>query len=618
MRINNYKIGLLVSVLTIKSLYIGALNCGFPLRSSNEVSEIYLSSIFDSHVPISGMKSMSSNSTEDVDISSQENRTVQEKKMFSLLTKAESLISYKQSIANEYLNQAIQIANKVDNYKGLSYAYYLRGRLNKYQSNIKKAYLDFENAMLYTDLIDGIEKDTLLGHIYLGLGSLFGENDMYNEAFECYTKVKNIALKYNDRDMLLSAEGGLIIIYSKTENSEMAIKLQKEFADSVVSRLHKRGFYLNIGDNYIIEGKPDSAILNFHKSLDLIPEDVDSLFLWTNWINLGIAYISKQELNRAVEFLNKAKNSTSKYLSSLAYCNIAKCKMELGDFKEAKDFLNIAEKQAMEINNYSNLSEILQNKINLFLWQKDWEKAYLTTIKLMESNDSLDNQKKLRELKQTQLKLEYKLRQKEKDYKQEKLILKNKNQRQKLTIVFLFIISISLAFIIMILMFKFKRLKRKTFETKLREANLIEDLESTNKKLVSSALESVQQKERNHQISVSLNKIKDHLQPEQRTELECVIKKLKIDPDKNLWNEFDHSFCKVKLTFYENLGKSHPDLTPQDLRLCALLSLNLNTKEIASITNLSPNSIRIFRSRIRNKLGLRNSKTNLFEYLSDF
>lgn len=617
MRINKYKIGLLVGIFAIKSLFFCAINYAFPLQCSKRLSPINLSCFFDPSVPYGGMRSMSSNSTEDVDISSQENRRVQEKKMFSLLTKAESLISYKQSIAYEYLNQAIQIANKVDNYQGLSYAYYLRGRLNKYQSKTKKAFLDFENAMLYTDLIDGIEKDTLKGQIYLGLGSLFGENDMYNEAFDCYTKVKNIALKYNDKDMLLSAEGGLIIIYSKTENSEIAIKLQKEFADSIVSRLHKRGFYLNIGGDYIIEGEPDSAILYFHKSLELIPEEVDSMFLWTNWINLGIAYISKQELNRAVEFLNKAKNSTSKHISSLAYCNIAKCKMEFGDLKEAKDFLNIAEKQANEINSYSNLSEILQNKINLFLWQKDWEKAYLTTIKLMESNDSLDSQKKLRELKQTQLKLEYKLRQKEKDNKQEKLILKNKNQRQKLTIVFLFIISISLAFLL-ILMFKFIRLKRKTFETKLREANLIEDLESTNKKLVSSALESVQQKERNHQISVSLNKIKDHIQPEQKTELEHVINKLKIDNDKNLWNEFDHSFCKVKLTFYENLSMSYPDLTPQDLRLCALLSLNLNTKEIASIITLSPNSIRIFRSRIRNKLGLRNSKTNLFEFLSDF
>ncbi|MBN1953020.1 MAG: response regulator [Bacteroidales bacterium] len=72
----------------------------------------------------------------------------------------------------------------------------------------------------------------------------------------------------------------------------------------------------------------------------------------------------------------------------------------------------------------------------------------------------------------------------------------------------------------------------------------------------------------------------------------------------------------VKDEFYiRQLVTKHPSLLPSEIELCLLLKKNLSSKEIASITFKSPNTIKVARSRIRQKMGL-DKKFNLFKYLN--
>jgi len=48
----------------------------------------------------------------------------------------------------------------------------------------------------------------------------------------------------------------------------------------------------------------------------------------------------------------------------------------------------------------------------------------------------------------------------------------------------------------------------------------------------------------------------------------------------------------------------HPSITPNDLRLCAYLRLNLSSKEIAPLLNISHKSVEVKRYRLRKKMGL--------------
>jgi len=84
--------------------------------------------------------------------------------------------------------------------------------------------------------------------------------------------------------------------------------------------------------------------------------------------------------------------------------------------------------------------------------------------------------------------------------------------------------------------------------------------------------------------------------------------------DKNEWAIFKIHFDAAHSDFLEKLKALHPSLTPSDLRFCAFLRMNLNSKEIASLLIISLRSIEVKRYRLRKKLKLQHDQ-NLIEYL---
>lgn len=85
-----------------------------------------------------------------------------------------------------------------------------------------------------------------------------------------------------------------------------------------------------------------------------------------------------------------------------------------------------------------------------------------------------------------------------------------------------------------------------------------------------------------------------------------------------LWQELELNFEKINEEFYKNIITRFPDLTPNERKLCAYLRLNLSTKDICAITSQTLRSIEIARTRLRDKLGLKNSETDLNSFLLHF
>jgi len=80
-------------------------------------------------------------------------------------------------------------------------------------------------------------------------------------------------------------------------------------------------------------------------------------------------------------------------------------------------------------------------------------------------------------------------------------------------------------------------------------------------------------------------------------------------------NHFNENVEKVNHAFSAKLKKTYPSLTPNEIHLASLLLLKLNTKEIATIKNISPNSVKVLRYRLRKKLNI-DTSTNLSEFLN--
>lgn len=123
----------------------------------------------------------------------------------------------------------------------------------------------------------------------------------------------------------------------------------------------------------------------------------------------------------------------------------------------------------------------------------------------------------------------------------------------------------------------------------------------------------------NHFKNQCLNYINDlikiHTNPEQSLEKLNEFKTLiQSSSVINNWQQFDQHFAQIHPDFYRKLSILHSQLSPSELKICALLKLNLNTKEIADILYLTPKTIKTMRSRIRKKLDL-SSDEGLVTYL---
>jgi DNA-binding CsgD family transcriptional regulator len=83
------------------------------------------------------------------------------------------------------------------------------------------------------------------------------------------------------------------------------------------------------------------------------------------------------------------------------------------------------------------------------------------------------------------------------------------------------------------------------------------------------------------------------------------------------WKVFEELFDQAHQNFFKRLKTTYPDLTQSDLKLCAYLRLNLSSKEIAPLLNITFRGVETRRYRLRRRLGL-DSDHNLVEFVMQF
>jgi len=152
----------------------------------------------------------------------------------------------------------------------------------------------------------------------------------------------------------------------------------------------------------------------------------------------------------------------------------------------------------------------------------------------------------------------------------------------------------------------------------LRNEKLEAEINFKNSELASSAMHLVKKGELLTKIKAELAQVmKGFDNPQAVAELKKMIKTLSEDDniDKE-WENFTKHFDKVHSDFVSGLKEKHPAITSNEVKLCAYLRMNLSTKEIAQLMNISVRGVEISRYRLRKKLGI-SSETNLFDYLID-
>jgi DNA-binding CsgD family transcriptional regulator len=151
---------------------------------------------------------------------------------------------------------------------------------------------------------------------------------------------------------------------------------------------------------------------------------------------------------------------------------------------------------------------------------------------------------------------------------------------------------------------------------KLKNEKLESEISHKNSELANSAMHLVQKREMLGKIHDDLNALLKKIDNEQVSgQFKKLLKLLGEDNkmDDN-WEQFAHHFDKVHTDFLVVLKNRYPALTANELKLCAYVRMNLSSKEIAQLLNISIRGVEIGRYRLRKKLGLA-KEMNLFEFL---
>jgi DNA-binding CsgD family transcriptional regulator len=153
---------------------------------------------------------------------------------------------------------------------------------------------------------------------------------------------------------------------------------------------------------------------------------------------------------------------------------------------------------------------------------------------------------------------------------------------------------------------------------RLRNEKLRADMIHKDKELANQTMNIIQKNKFLSEVRTELEQIKIKTEdPQLRNKVLTLNRRLEREiDDKNQKKVFNTYFEEVHESFFNQIKEIHPDLSPRELHLCAYIRMNLSTKEIATLLNISHRGVEIGRYRLRKKLKL-SRDNNLSVYLSN-
>lgn len=456
---------------------------------------------------------------------------------------------------------------------------------NNYTSALKTYYecLDIAKQHKLTDIIP---------HLYNNLGNLYFDIEDYKDAKNYFniahqkfidnkdeynaaitlTNISNIHNKFGENQKAIDGYLKVIKTFSANENWE-----------NLVSTYH------SLAEIYSTQKQFLKAQEYIDKALKLIAqkEKTKSSFLGPISFYKAKVFYTASELSYNENRMDAAINFAHKSLK-LSYAN------------EYRKTLS---------ENARILSKIYdrKNKIDSALY---YSKIY---IKFSEEYNLEHDLKKI-----VQLKMQYQfddiLRAKAVDEVKKQAA----NKRTKLIYLGISIFTV-LGIIIVLLLYRNQKIKTTKVslnkeKLELEKAALDQDLEYKKKELASKMIYVLEKNEFIISIAKRLLDLKPELSKDNQSAIQPIIYELKQNSTSKIWDEFEIRFKEVHSDFYDKLNRLYPDLTPNEIKICAFLRLNMSTKEISAITHQSVKSINMARFRLRKKLNIE-TEENLISYL---
>jgi tetratricopeptide (TPR) repeat protein/DNA-binding CsgD family transcriptional regulator len=527
-----------------------------------------------------------------------------------------------------YASQGLSLARSVNFKEGI-----VKNEIELGNSAIQTNQLDkSRDHFLAAAKLSGDSPAEDVSKIYLMLGYIFDLQGMYNKAMEFYLKGVKLAETNNDLNFLPKYFNNIAVIYDLVGDKKRSIAYYQKSADIFKKQndyINYANTLTNLGSLYFANNLDDSSAYYYQLALPIHLKLNNYYGLMNLYIGLGDLENRKGSLSKSQEHYLKASSlldsippsyiGSKSYSKADIYSGLGKNSLNMGHYAEARQFLyeayKIAGKEAMlsiQVKTSLSISDLHQ-KTGAADSALAWYKVY----KLLDDSLNLDKNKNLILIQEMEIGFK-------KEKETQKLYQLKKEQEARNTIlIFTAVVLIMLIILLVILMFFLyqrskaiqSELKRRTLE--LEKENLQKDLDHKSRELTTSVMYLLRKNELLEDITPKLREANSGLDPESQKQVRTIIRELESSTSKDAWTEFEIRFQDVHGDFYSRLSKEFPLLSPNELKLCAFLRLNMSSKEIASIIFRTEHSIKIARYRLRKKLGLDHDE-NIVSFLARF
>lgn len=493
-------------------------------------------------------------------------------------------------------------------------------------------------AMMCNDL-------QLQASIFTDMSQILQKQGVYERALEYLVKAVKIYEKLGETLMIANTYQIIGKIYIENNDYINAYRFLKNSLRLHQSLDNKAGLatiYNDLGSLKRLTKETDSAQYYYKQSLQINKLLSNQQELGINYLNIGILWEDMGNYSYAKVYLQEARNI---FVQMNDEENLVKVLLEQG-VVEAKEnnyslAINLLTKAEKLASNYGwiairksaakSLAEIYENigdYYNAFKYQKLY-----TSV-----SDTLNDLERQKQILSIQATYDFERQQNELLLEQEKRKNLEKNQTLQRVITLSSLLALILTGIVTYLLFKRAKEKQKLESEKLlKEAQirkaqealiktqlknqelekqrLLEELKYKSNHLTNLALIIAQ---KNDFINDLKNLLKD-LKTANEGQKEKVMKELwqrtnqQGDINKEL-DKFKKEIENANQTFYKKLDSICPSLTLHEKELAGMLRINLSSKEIASLHNVSVKAVEMSRYRLRRKLQLE-SNDNLVDFL---
>jgi len=463
------------------------------------------------------------------------------------------------------------------------------------------------NINLYENrdsITNGNKGFKFIGTTYHVLANAYLEQGMYNlalknelKALKLYELTKNELYTADALNTLGCIEGELKNYeqaFTYLEEASNLYKKHNDIANQVVSLINLGGVHYDIGDY-------DKAALYQKEGINAAKKTDDKPREAVLWSSLGNTYEKLNNLMEAIECQKKAiaLNTELGYTNDLLspYSSIGNLYAQVNDFNKSKYFLDQVIEQA-ELNNLIKDASLgYERRSQLFAKMTRYELALNDHKKFTAFKDSMFNTTKSQQIEELRT-----IHDTEK--KEQQITLQEKEitlLEQEASISSLQRILLGVGLLLSLI--GFYAIRQKMKRNKLEKEKVDAELEFKKKELTTHALNLARKNETLENLKAKAQELKEKESTGQG--YNQLIRSINFDlQDDNNWENFSRYFEEVHKDFNSNVKTKYPDVTSNELRLLALLKMNLSSKEIANILNISAEGIKKARYRLRKKLDL--------------